>query len=136
MKYTFSAKGHTNILATHKSTLEITKDTEVTTNGDCIIAVAADFSLDEIKKIIGSCKDGKIRLTITAAGITEIVVANVNPDFSSSHEIVFRTGGFASERTLGTRSDKAAIGLGRGLVERLKDEKCAVSVIIEPIWLT
>ncbi len=43
MKYTFTAQGHPNILATHKTTLEITKDTEVTGEGGCIIAVKADF---------------------------------------------------------------------------------------------
>ncbi|MBI2145390.1 DUF371 domain-containing protein [Candidatus Woesearchaeota archaeon] len=131
MKYTFPAKGHKNILAKHKSTLEITKDSELTEKGDCIVAVAADFSLDEIKKVIGSCQEGKIRLTITAAGITEVVVANVNKDFSSNHEIVFRTGGFVSERTLGTRADKAAMHLDRKLVEKIKGGT-GILVTIEP----
>lgn len=133
MKYTFSAKGHPNILATHKSTLEITKDADISEKGDCIIAVAADFSFDEIKEIINSCKDGKIKLTITVAGITEAVVANANRDFCSNHEIVFRTGSFLSERTLGTRADKAAAGLSRELAEKLRSSGSHVSVTIQPI---
>ncbi len=130
MAYTFSAKGHQNILATHRSTLEITKDTELTPKGDCIIAVAAGFFPERIREVIRGCQNGKIKLTITAAGITESVVANVNPDFSSSHEIVFRTGGFTSERTLGTSADKAAAGLGRKLVEKLKEKGITASVTI------
>ena len=34
--------GHTNVLGRHKSTFEITKETELSKNGDCIIAVGAD----------------------------------------------------------------------------------------------
>ena len=129
MKYTFTAYGHPNVLATHKSTLEITKDTELTKNGDCIVAVSADFSLAEVKKIISSCKDGRIKLTLSAAGISETVVANVNKDFSSEHEIVLRTGGFSSERTLGTRSDKAAWNLGKGLIEKLKQDNKIIATL-------
>ncbi len=120
MKYSFSAKGHANILATHKSTLEITKDESLTTKGDCIIAVGADFSLEKIQEVIKNCQNEKIMLTIKAAGITEQITANVNKDFSSTKDIVFRTGGFSSERTLGTRCDKAAASLNRGLVNLLK----------------
>jgi uncharacterized protein len=119
MKYTFSAKGHPNILATHKSTLEITADSELTEKGNCIVAVSADFSLQELQKVILGSSDGKIILTLAAAGITEYVTATANRNFSSNHDIVLRTGSFLSERTLGTRADKAAEGLDRRLVKAL-----------------
>ena len=134
MKYTFTAHGHPNILATHKTTLEITKDSELTKKGNCIIAVAADFSLQRIKELVGSCQNGdKIGLIIEAAGIKEKIVAVVNKDFSSDKEIVLRKGGFISERTLGINADKAAAGLGRELVEKLKSPECDVSVTIETL---
>lgn len=131
MKYSFSARGHPNILATHKTTLEITKDSELTTKGDCIIAVEADFSLERVQEIIRSCKDGKIKLMIEAAGIKEEVLAVANKGFCSGHEIVFRKGSFASERTLGIDSDKAANDLSRALVAKLKSTEAAVSVTVE-----
>lgn len=128
----FKARGHPNILATHRTTLEITKDTELTEKGDCIIAVAADFSLQRIKDIISSCSDnGKVKLTVEAAGIKEEITAAVNKAFSSGHEIVFRKGSFLSERTLGIHADKAAAELGRRLADKLKDANTAVSVTIE-----
>lgn len=133
MKYTFTAKGHPNILATHKTTLEITKDTEMTEKGDCIVAVAAGFSLERLREIIGRCQNGKIKLTIEAAGINEEITAVANKDFSSGREIVFRKGSFLSGRTLGTRADKAAAQLGRELVERLRSSSTAVSVTVEPL---
>ncbi len=132
MKYTFTAHGHPNILATHGTTLEITKDSELTRKGDCIIAVAADFSLQQLKKIIGSCGgNDKIRLTIAVAGTKEEITAVANKSFGSSHEIVLRKGDFASERTLGTRADKAAADLGRELVEKLKSSEVSVSITVE-----
>ena len=134
MKYTFTAHGHPNILATHKTTLEITKDSELTRKGDCLIAVGADFSLQRIKELVDSCGvGGKIKLTIAAAGMKDEIIAVVNKEFSSSHEIVLRKGSFISERTLGINADKAAAGLGRELVEKLKSTGCAVSVTIEAL---
>ena len=35
----FFAKGHKNVLSTHKTTFEVTKETELSKRGNCIIAV-------------------------------------------------------------------------------------------------
>ena len=131
MKYTFTAHGHQNILATHKTTLEITKDSELTKSGDCIVAVRADFSLQQLQRIIGSCGDGgKISLLIECAGIKEEIIAVVNRDFSSESEIVLRKGSFISERTIGIQADRAACDIGRKLVGKLKSPTSIVSVTV------
>lgn len=131
MRYSFTAFGHPNVLATHRTTLEITKDNELTKKGDCIIAVAADFSFAEIRKIICSCNGGKIKLAIEAAGIKEEITAVANKGFCSEKEIVLRKGSFISERTLGTSADKAAADLSRKLAEKLKSPETSVSVSVE-----
>ena len=134
MKYTFTAYGHPNILATHKTTLEITKDSELTKKGDCIVAVGADFSLDKIREVIGGCSDnGKIKLTIAVAGLKAEVIAVVNKEFCSENEIVLRRGNFISERTLGMQADRAAADIGRKLVEKLKSPSSIVSVTVSNI---
>ena len=131
MKYTFTAYGHPNILATHKITLEITKDSELTKNGDCIVAVRADFSMRELQRVIDNCGDGgKISLLIECAGMKEELTAVVNKDFSSDHDIVLRRGSFLSERTLGIQADRAAADMGRKLVEKLKSPDSIVSVTV------
>jgi uncharacterized protein len=117
LEYSFNAKGHPNILSTQKNTLEITKDKELTLNGDCIVAVEADFSLSEIKKFLG-CE--RIRLKIAVAGLTDEITAAPNRLFSSDDEIVFRKGEYASERTFGIRADKSAKDLDRKIVAALK----------------
>ena len=52
MIYKFHAYGHPNILGTHKTTLEFTKDEDLTSNGNCIIGVKADFELSRLKEFI------------------------------------------------------------------------------------
>ena len=42
-KYNFTVRGHNNVLALHKNTVEFTKDKELTLNGDCILGVDANF---------------------------------------------------------------------------------------------
>ena len=39
MKIEIPFQGHKNILSLHQKTLEITKDDELTSNGDCIVGV-------------------------------------------------------------------------------------------------
>jgi uncharacterized protein len=130
MIYSFMAYGHKNVLASHKKTLEITKDSELTESGDCVVAVKADFSFDEIRELIA---DGdEITLTIEVNGVEEKVKALVNKDFSSEEEIVLRKGDFLSERTLGINCDKAASDLNRELVSELAEEG-PVKITIESI---
>ena len=44
MRFEIKFSGHENIRSTHKKTIEITKDSELTTKGDCIIGVNASYS--------------------------------------------------------------------------------------------
>ena len=39
MKIEIPFTGHKNILSLHKKTIEITKDSQLTVNGDCIVGV-------------------------------------------------------------------------------------------------
>ena len=48
VKEVIFAQGHENILGTHKTTLEFTKDKHLTKKGDCIVAVAADKALADL----------------------------------------------------------------------------------------
>jgi len=41
-------RGHENVKATHRSTLEITTEDFLTPRGDCIICVSADKSLRDL----------------------------------------------------------------------------------------
>ena len=129
MKYIFTAHGHPNILATHRTTLEITKDSELTTRGNCVVAVAADFSLERIRELIQNCD--RIKLTITVAGMKDEITAAPNRSYSSDTELVLRKGDFLSDRTLGTRACKAAADLKRGMIDALKSGNMAATITID-----
>ena len=135
MSYKFNAYGHTNILATHKTTLEFTKDENVSLKGDCIVGVNADFELKKIKKFIQKLKNKNITITIkailTSTKIQEKISAEINPNFNDDVELVIRKTDFVSERTFATSSNKAAFDLNRDLIRFLKEKNSKISVIIE-----
>jgi len=134
MGYTFTAWGHPNLLATHKTTIEFTKDQDLSTQGDCIVGVKSNFDTKEIRKIVKGCSE--LRITLEARSgknrFEEIFLATTNADFSDTHEIVLRRSNFTSERTLGTYVDRAAIDMDRKLVKILKNPKQKMHVTIEP----
>jgi hypothetical protein len=120
----FTAFGHANVKATHKNTIEFTKDKELTPKGDCILGVNSDFDLKKIKAFTRDKK--KLKCKITAGNVSDEFEFIPNPKFNDSHEMVFRLGEFASERTIGIRAEKAAKHIKREIVEKLKKGEKAV----------
>ncbi len=131
MYYKFNAYGHPNILATHKTTLEFTKDKDISLKGDCIVGVNSNFELSEIKKFIKNSINKKISITIKTKIKKEKISAELNPNFNSNKELVIRKADFVSERTFAIRANKAAFDLKRDLIKFLKEKKNRVSIIIE-----
>ena len=109
----FKAQGHRNVLATHKTTLEFTKDSHLTKRGDCILGVKSDFPRPE-------GLDGRIRIRIKIGELSEVITAFFNPGFDSD-EMVIRKSDFKDRRTFATGADKAAIDIDREIVNRLKN---------------
>jgi len=114
----FRATGHKNLKATHKTTLEFTKENFLTPNGTCIIGINADFDSSELKKFVRSHK--KVKITIQTGDLKEVIHASTNPNFSDSKELVIRLGHFDSPRTFATGADKSAKYLNRELINALK----------------
>ncbi len=124
--YTFLAKGHENILAEHVKTIEITKDDYLTTRGDCIIGIKADFKLEELKKF-----SGWVDVTLESGSAKDSFKTFVNPEFSSDHELVFRKSKVNTERTFGINANKSAHRLNKKLIEKLRDGS-TLTVTISP----
>jgi len=135
MIYKFHAFGHPNILGTHKTTLEFTKDEEVSLMGDCIVGVNAGFDLEKIKELIKKSGNKKIAITIEALSknkkIKETVIAEINSDFNSNRELVIRKTDFVSNRTFAIKANKAAFVLRRDLIEYLKEKDNKITVIFK-----
>jgi hypothetical protein len=132
---TFFAHGHKNIVATHKTTFEITKEAEISKQGDCIVAVeSTKGSIDlplEFRKAVK--KEGaKITIIVEVEELKEIVKAEGNPQLHLTHltDLVVRKSNFVCSRTLAICANKAAIDFSRDFVEKLKKSNQPVKVIL------
>ncbi|MFA5364398.1 MAG: DUF371 domain-containing protein [Candidatus Bathyarchaeia archaeon] len=132
---TFYAHGHENMLATHKTTFEVTKEEHLTKQGDCIVAVgstkgAADLP-EEFKKA-AKTDDAKITVTITVDGLSETLHAKGSPLLSFTHptDLVVRKSSYVCGRTLAIHADKSAMEFSRKLVEKLKDPNQQATVTL------
>jgi len=137
MSYSFTAYGHPNITGTHETTLEFTKDKEITKRASCIIGVNSDFDLAKLKDFIKKNKNKKIMLTINLKKNNKIiedrVTAFLNHNFNDEKELILRKSDFISERTFAIRADKASAGLDRELISLLKQKSQGISIYIQKI---
>jgi hypothetical protein len=128
-------RGHRNVQATHKSTLEITKDSELSRRGDCVIAVSADKALADLSSQFKENlrkENSKITMLIEAGDMKETVKAYGSPRLILSHptDMVVRKSNYVCSRTLAIEADKAACELSRELVERLKNPEQRIRIIL------
>ena len=134
-KEVIQAFGHENVRATHRTTLEITKESHLTTEGDCIVAVSADKALSDLGEEFKKCllqKNVKITILIEADSVEEKVLAQGSPLLQLTHpsDIVIRKSGHTCSRTLAINADKAACDLSRTLVTKLKNPKQRVKITL------
>ncbi len=133
---TVTAWGHENVLSLHKTTIEITKEGELTKRGDCIIGVGADKGLADLSDAFKNAvrdKNAKISVTFRAGGITETVTGRGHPDLTFTHstDMVIRKSDFLCSRTLMIHADKSSAELDRKLISALKDKNQELTVHIE-----
>jgi uncharacterized protein len=131
------AYGHPNVLAIHPTTLMITKDKELSKQGDCIIAVGADkAAVDLRQEFKQKLRDPNTKLTmqIEVDGLTEQINAygTVKLDLTSNVDMVVRKSDFTSDRTLAVKADRAANDLPREFVEKLRnpDQKVKITLTL------
>jgi len=127
--------GHENIQAIHPTTLMITKDVHLSKTGDCIVAVAANKSIDtlssqfkdELRKL-----NAKITIVIKADNLTETITACGSPKLILTHttDIVIRKSNYICNRTIAIQADKASKDLPRIFVEKLKDPKQKIKITL------
>lgn len=135
LKEIIIAHGHENLTGTHATTLEITKETHLAKEGNCVIAVGADKAIDDLTpQFKNSLRriTSRLAIFIEADEVTETVNACGNPHLILEHptDIVVRRSDYISNRTLAIQADKAANGLSRELISRLKDPKQKVKITL------
>ena len=130
-----TAHGHENILATHKSTFEITKDAHLTRQGDCVVAVAADKGVrdlsEELKKVLRKT-GSKLIIVLQAGQEREVVEASGNPKLALTHprDIVVRRSNFVCNRTLAVKANKVAKDFSREFVKQLRNPQQRIDITL------
>jgi len=130
---TLQGIGHKNIRATHKSTIEFTKERELTKKGDCIIAVRLNKGLIDLdESFIDLCKseNSKITIIITCEGISETIIGYGHPNLSYQHpsDLVIRKSQFICPRTLMIRANKAAKDLDKKFIFKLQNPTVKIQI--------
>ena len=129
------AHGHENIVATHKTTFEITKEATITKRGDCIITVEATIAAIDLPFEFKQAarRDGAhITIKIEAGNLKEVVQAKGSPKLTFTHptDLVVRKSNYVCDRTLAIGADKAASDFSRKLVEKMRDPNQEMKVTL------
>ena len=130
------AYGHKNIRAKHRTTLEITKNEYITPKGDCIIAVSANKSLNDLNSKFKeelSKKGSKLVIFIKVGELTNVINAFGTSKLNLTHpeDIVIRKSNYICNRTLAIHADKSAFDLENEIVEKLKNPKQKIEIMLK-----
>ena len=136
MKIEIPFKGHKNILSLHKKTIEITKDDELTVNGDCIVGTNSSLACIDLpkefkKKIQNS--DTTIAFTIVADDYSFSIHGKGSEKLTLKHpnDIVLRKSAFTCSRTIAIKCDKASDDIPREMIKKLQNPKTSGKLVIE-----
>ena len=120
------AYGHENILASHPTTFEITRDKTLSKKGNCIIAVSANKAMvdldSEFKKRLQTSKT-KVTILLEVGNLSEIIYAFGHPSltFLNPTELVIRKSDYVCDRTFAIKANKAACDMPKTFIKKLKD---------------
>jgi hypothetical protein len=123
-RVTIRAWGHPFVTALHPTTLEITRDPELSPRGDCIIGIAADMAARDLPRDVRDllCRDdAAVTATFCCEGQVVVVRGRGSSRMTLSHptDMVFRRSDFVCDRTVAIRADNAARTLPRGFVAKV-----------------
>ncbi len=128
MKFEIEFSGHENIRSNHQKTIEITKESNLTPQGDCIVGVNATSSCADLPQELKDklrISDSKVTFSINVGEHEFVLKGKGHPNLILTHseDIVIRKSGFICPRTLAVNCDKASNLLPREMVSLLQDPK-------------
>ncbi len=140
MREEILAWGHENVTARHRTTLEVTKEENLTPRGDCIIGVRADKAVrdidERIKEWLRAGGMVEIEIVLPQYGLRDRLVGFGSEKLTFDHgtDVVIRRSDYVCGRTLAIRANKAARDIDREIVELLKDPTTELRLIIRRVF--
>jgi len=123
-RVTIRCRGHPCVTALHPTTLEVTRDTDLTPRGDCIIGVAADLAARDLPREVRDllCRnDAAVTARFFCEGDVVTIRGRGSSGMTLAHptDMVFRKSGFVCDRTVAICTDSAARTLPRDFVAKI-----------------
>jgi hypothetical protein len=121
---TVVCRGHPLVLGTHPTTFEVTREEHLTSNGNCIIGIAADKGCGDLSpafKELLTHDDSVLTTRLTCGGVSVEIRSRGSTQMTLNHpsDMVWRRSTFVCGRTIGILSDQVAASLPRELMENL-----------------
>jgi hypothetical protein len=128
VRFEIEFSGHENIRSNHKKTIEITKESELTVRGDCIVGVNANYACSDLPEDLKEKlqdPSSEIEFSIKVEQHEFVLKGKGHEDLILSHpeDIVIRKSDFVCPRTLAVKCDKASDLLPREMVTLLQNPK-------------
>ena len=129
--------GHSNILGLHRNTIEITKDEELSKNGDCIIGVRSSKACSDLsqslKEWISLGKRLSFQLVVGENSFTFTGEGDGKLTLLDKEEIVLRRSDYVSNRTAAIHCSHSANDVPRKIISALQNENATGLLIIRGI---
>lgn len=100
--------------ATHRKTLELAREPEITERATCVVGVRAAIDEDALTAL-----RGRVELTIAAGGRSAAVRGRLNPAFHPGDPLIVRRAGAVTRNAVVVDADTVAADLDRELVAAL-----------------
>ena len=133
------AYGHENVLGTHDTTIEFTKNTDLTPKGDCIVAINATKACSDLKPDLKEKikSGGKFVITLQVDHLSDTFqgYGSEKLKLSDEEDMVFRKSTFICDRTVLINCTKAARDINRDLIERLTTpgKKLLITIVVNEL---
>jgi hypothetical protein len=136
IQFKFQCNGHSNVKSTHRTTLEFTTESDLSTKGDCILAIKSTCSLKNLPDNL------KEKMKIDGQTITVILEVDHKKEkiigygsskltFADEKALIIRKSSFVCSRTLMINSNKAASDIPRDFVSSLTNPSNVLNVTIQ-----
>ena len=126
MRFEISFHGHKNVRSLHPKSIEITTQSDLTVNGDCIVGVKASCGClgipDKMKALLQK-PQSEVICTILVGNHSFKVKGrgSENLALTNPHDIVIRKSNFTCPRTLSIGCDTASDSIPRQMIDALQN---------------
>jgi len=126
MRFEISFHGHKNVRSLHPKSIEITTDSDLTVNGDCIVGVGAScgcLGIPEEMKTLLQNPQSEVTCTILVDNLSYKITGRGSEKLTlkNPHDIVIRKSNFTCPRTLSIGCDTASDSIPRQMIEALQN---------------